>query len=547
MDKLKIALDVALKYQFWVLCGVMLVVSLTCWWLATAGAAKQYKDRTTKIEADFSGTNIEPNHPNQQVIDKIREQQDQLKKGVFAAWETLYTEQKEKNPFPTKVLGEDFKRQFESLDLANKGELRPDLRSRYQNYLSKDYIPTLQKLIDVRHPVEESDDEEANTKKDAKDKDAKDKPKEKRGNAVPQGMPKAGMPMGGAMGGAGATDVEWTGIVDWAPADYDKLLNRFSSWHRTPSTLEVVVAQEDLWVYEALLRVIQRANEGATTQAKAAVKQLNALEIGSEAAAAWKASENALFAPGQSSGAADAGPGMPGAGPGMPPAGGGGGMGMPPGGGGMGMPPAGGDASGGTASASADQQLFAYRYVDDKGQPLPSEPEYPYAKHPYAEFKMMPVRLSLVVDERSLPKLLVECANSSMPIEVRAVRLLKTTGEQLGLGGGTGGAGGGRGPGMGPGMGGMGMPMPNRGGAGIQPQRMPTHGGGLGVGPQGAPVSETGQYDVPVEIHAVIYIYNPPDRAKLGTGAAAGQNPTDGAAPGNAPGGPTKTPPANPG
>ncbi len=534
MDKLKIILAAAKKYQFWVLCGVILVVSLACWWLATAGAAKQYKDRTTKIEADFNGAKVDANHPNQGVIDKIREQQELLKKGVFAAWETLYSEQKEKNPFPTKVLGEDFKRQFESLDLAAKGELRPDLRSRYQNYLSKDYIPTLQKLIDVRHPVEESDDGDAHAKKDAKGKDAKDKAKEKHGNAVPPRMPKVGMPVGGAVGGAGAADVEWTGIVDWAPADYDKLLTRFSSWRQTPSTLEVVVAQEDLWVYEALLRVIQRVNEGATTQAKAAVKQLNALEIGSAAVAAWKASESALFAPGQSAAAGNAGPGMSGPGSGM--------MGAGPGM--MGTRPGPDAGPGGTpGAATADQQLFAYRYVDDKGQPLPSEPEYPFAKHPYAEFKMMPVRLSLVMDQRRLPKLLVECANSNMPIEVRAVRLLKTAGEQLSLGGGAGASGavGGRGPGGMPGM--PGMAMPNRVGGGIQQPRMPTPGVGPGGGVQGAPVSETEQYDVPVEIHAIIYIYNPPDRTKLGTGAASGQTPADGVAPGD----PTKTPPANPG
>ena len=69
---------------------------------------------------------------------------------------------------------------------------------------------------------------------------------------------------------------------------------------------------------------------------------------------------------------------------------------------------------------------FNYRYVDDKGQPLPaSEPEYPYVKSS-GEFKMMPIRMSLVMDERSLPKLLVECGNSNMPIEVRRVRILKT-------------------------------------------------------------------------------------------------------------------------
>ena len=32
------------KYQFWVLCGVMLLTTLVCWWLATSGLASQFQD-----------------------------------------------------------------------------------------------------------------------------------------------------------------------------------------------------------------------------------------------------------------------------------------------------------------------------------------------------------------------------------------------------------------------------------------------------------------------------------------------------------------------
>ncbi len=102
--------------------------------------------------------------------------------------------------------------------------------------------------------------------------------------------------------------------------------------------------------------------------------------------------------------------------------------------------------------------------MDDKGQPLPaSEPEYPYVKHPYAEFKMMPIRMSLVMDERRLPKLLVECGNSNMPIEVRRVRILKTQDQPVDLGAPatTAGAGGPTG-GMGGGSGGYRPPTPGR-------------------------------------------------------------------------------------
>ena len=35
----------------------------------------------------------------------------------------------------------------------------------------------------------------------------------------------------------------------------------------------------------------------------------------------------------------------------------------------------------------------------------------------------MPVYMKLVMDQKRLPRLLVECANSKMPIEVREVRI----------------------------------------------------------------------------------------------------------------------------
>ena len=62
----------------------------------------------------------------------------------------------------------------------------------------------------------------------------------------------------------------------------------------------------------------------------------------------------------------------------------------------------------------------------------------------------------------------------------------------------------------------------------------------MGMGPMGgmgrrgavraldAP-TEAGINDLPVEIYGVIYIYNPPDRKKLGTGAASQEKPVDAA------------------
>ena len=149
------------------------------------------------------------------------------------------------------------------------------------------------------------------------------------------------------------------------------------------------------------------------------------------------------------------------------------------------------------------QQLIQNRYVDDKGMPLSYDASASplYAKHPYAEFKIMPVYMMLVMDQKRLPRLLVECANSKMPIEVRRVRISPAAA--------------------------VGRPRkPGR-------RRAPfgRHGrhrsGGAGMGGQ---TQESGQSDIPVEIHAVIYIFNPPDREKLGKGAAAAAAPPGGRA-----------------
>ena len=49
------------------------------------------------------------------------------------------------------------------------------------------------------------------------------------------------------------------------------------------------MAQEDLWVYETLLRLVRKVNEGATSQANAPIKKIVALDIGKDSAAAWDA------------------------------------------------------------------------------------------------------------------------------------------------------------------------------------------------------------------------------------------------------------------
>ena len=101
----------------------------------------------------------------------------------------------------------------------------------------------------------------------------------------------------------GTAEEDWIGTVDWNENDIKALVSRFY-WKDTPSTTAVVLAQEDLWVIEALLRAIRNTNEG-TTYATAAVKQILALQIGKDAVSG-RSGDDSMFR---------AGP--PGAGPGL--------------------------------------------------------------------------------------------------------------------------------------------------------------------------------------------------------------------------------------
>jgi hypothetical protein len=261
------------------------------------------------------------------------------------------------------------------------------------------------------------------------------------------------------------------------------------------------LAQEDLWVCQALLRVISNCYEGAAKDkpSTAVVKRIEHLDIGRDAAFAWMEAERALTpgGPARPPGMPGTGPTGPGgmsgpggaAGPGgmMGPGGMGPGMMQPgmmgPGAGGAGMMQPGmlGPRTGLSPTMTEEQikqALVAGRYVDDKGMPLPYDaPSTYYVKHPFAEFKLMPVRMSLVMDQRRIPKLLVECANSNMPIEVRRVRILTVAGT-------------------------TGMP-------------------GMAATPAGGQSEDVSSLDIPVEIQAWIYIYNPPDEKNLGKGAAS--------------------------
>jgi hypothetical protein len=513
MDKLKPALDFMKKFGFWFLIGLTVLVVLGCWWKATNSVATEIKEKKSKIDKNFTDVQAIANAASHpnETYLKSLEVEQNKLKDKVLAAWKTLYEQQQEKNPWPEVLGKEF------LDTIK--ELKPNeqipykLRGRYMTFI-QEYFPTLLKEADWRHPKDET------------------------ALAAPaSGEPKA---------------VEMVGTVDWDRNDIERLKSKLN-WQTTPSDIKLRLAQEDIWVTLSLLRVIRNTNENVTEHSKAAIKHIDSLEIGANAVVSWRAAEGKVFRGGQVAATDATTPDatIPATTAAV-------------------TPPTTTAAAGGADDSAEKETLMINRYVDDKGNPLTGDPSAAFP-----EFKMMPISMKLYIDQRKIAKLLVECANSAMPIEVRRVRINPDKGEVVDLGGAAGAGGGGAmtsgppmGGGMPPGYGPVGMPPgygpggmpPGYAGGGGRVGMPPGYGGpvtrgggamggmmgpGMGAMPGAAVAWEKSPMDIPIEIQGIICIYNPPNKDKLGTGnmgqtPAAQAEATPGATPAAAP----ATPPA---
>ncbi|MBR5244295.1 MAG: hypothetical protein IKW13_08670 [Thermoguttaceae bacterium] len=354
----------------------------------------------------------------------------------------------------------------------------------------------------------------------------------------PSGGARGGMSGGagrGGMGGAVTEDPSWSqqkypglppykerrrvvGNVDWPNPEIYTLPTWESEAY--PKSIEVWYAQETLWVYEALISVVAETNKDYDTIAKAPVKCVENMLIGQQAATEWGTLKTTI---GDLTGAsaANAMGDMMGSSSMM--------MSSPS----MGSTGTmGSSSSGGSAEMQAADSILMGRYLDLEGKPLLASD-----KPSFAEFNMMPVCLKVVIDQRRVPELLVSCANSAMPIDVKHIRVcpdnnepftmpVETTAsaDMMGMGGSSmmgssmGGPGGSSG-----GSGGARGSMDGAGGPGG------SEAGGVEIGRSELGLSEYGADAIRVEVFGVINIYNEPNKDAFGTGkeAQAAENAAD--------------------
>jgi hypothetical protein len=278
----------------------------------------------------------------------------------------------------------------------------------------------------------------------------------------------------------------------------------------TPTPLQCYMLQQDLWLLEAMFKILRKINGNASANDLAKIKKIDHVAFGRLAGkdlGELTAPDMRLAKKGDA---------------------GGGGM-VPPG-----MDDYGGEEeeygedeedyggmSFGINSEFVGRVPYDERYVDVNFQPLKAEvvkavvtgTELPTENLELLVAKRVPVRIALRMDERSIPDFMAECANSEFAFEIQQVRWNKHKpgGGDISATSSTAGPGGGRGRMAGGGMPGGGM----LGGA---------MGGAAAL--KSSPIETRTSYDVNVEFFGIVKIYNPVRENLLRT--AAGLEPKGG-------------------
>lgn len=394
MDQLKKAWAWFVQHHFWVLIVVAIGVAIFCWYSGATTLAEQFASNKQKIEQQFNAISQlrnTPFKPNQSVKEKQQEQINIQQKAVRELWQELYNRQRADVLKWPANLSSAFRNKVEQLQFG--AEIQRDLRDHYNNYV-RDHFPNLPKIVGAAVAAEGSSGRS-------------------RGNYGPRGM--AGRGEFGDDRGRNMEEFDDTEyMVEWEDQD---IVRQQLYMPSTPTSKRIWKTQEDLWVYEALLKIIAATNEaaGADRFSNAAVRVIETMEVGQPAA--QKSRTKGRIAMVEPSGAAGGGFGDPYGGGDMGGMGGRGGFGGEMGGefdGGFG-----GEFRGpgmGTGD-SGDAELFANRYIGPDGQPMSSEPP------PTEAFKRLPIRMQLWMDERWLPQLIAECANAPLQVEVQEVRI----------------------------------------------------------------------------------------------------------------------------
>ena len=415
-ENIRPAVALLAKHHFWLLSILVPLLLLPLLFAARGGLQAQIVSSQGqirgKLDAVQSVRGVEP-HPNAGWSTQIDADAVRIRRDTLAEWQKFWDSQDFLRVWP-RELGDDFLKAVAAL--KPNGRLDRNLLRRYQST-----VPEIVRQLPARMGADEAmgDDRKPAPSGTGREPAAGDGDRERRSRA----------------------------LVSWNADDQRRLLRSFE-WATLPTnpqaaTTQVVLAQEELWVYGLLCDAIARANKDAGGAYNAAIVNVAELAVGYPAA---------QEKPGGAGGARIVMPKTaPAANAGQPPdveptgAPQGGSAGKPPHprfGGSAAGPLGGADSSSGvegTPAAAPDASLREWIYVDFSGKPLSAAD---VATSPAARMvHLMPFVLRLTIDQRRLDALLADLAKAPIPIDVREVRINAGV-EQAPVTGGVGGAAG---------------------------------------------------------------------------------------------------------
>jgi hypothetical protein len=412
------------RFHFWILAALTPLVLLPLVFLSRAGISQKIETQRSKIKGSLDSVTAilgKTPHPNEKWSEQIGARAREINSETLQVWEQLWKAQEPLRQWP-ESLGNDFVKAASSL--APDASLRRSLLERYQNGIR----PVVRQLPGRMGADELMSDAASNEGMPAPRRQPVDRGQEENPPS----------------------------LLQWSGEDQQQLFTSFD-WEEPPSTTQVMMAQEELWMYGVLCDVIRNVNsvpvaadpKAVITPANIAIPLVQELKVGYPAAEddpGGRASQRILRIQKGGGGGAGGGEmpfpeamvgpeGAPAGRPAHPRFGGAGaaGLGIP-----MGMGPDGMEGGlGAEGGGSPDDALKNWVYVDLEGKPLSASE---LAAAPASQiFRLMPFVLRTTIDQRALDALLVELASAPVPIDTRQVRI--NAGES------SGGDFGGRGPG----------------------------------------------------------------------------------------------------
>lgn len=378
MDQVRMVLGWLKRHHFWVLCVIVAAIALASWYRAANALEEERVRNQSTIKSAFdaqNGLRSEEFHANENINAEQTQQIKTQGESVKEAWSRLYNRQREEVlKWPTE-LSERFRNYVAKLKFGE--EIPVDLRNHYMNYVGT-HFKKLPEKVGARI-LEDSE-----------------------GRSGSRGIRSAGSLRSSrsGRGGEGVQVEQEDYIVEWL----DQMDVRDElDMPREPSSIRIWITQEDLWVYHTLLQIIANTNEaaGADRYSNAAVREIIELDVGRDAArAAQGGSRIMMVAPLSSGGDMDVSGGR---------------VTMPSVDDGGRSDSLGRAGEGGAMSEEEEAAaLKAGRYLDAQGNPT---------SEPGVEYKRLPVRMTLLMDQRWLTHLIAECASAPLQVEVQEVRI----------------------------------------------------------------------------------------------------------------------------